>query len=344
MRFGTITLLGRPNVGKSTFLNAALGENLAIVSPVPQTTRDALLGVVHRPDAQLAFIDTPGVHRPRSELGRRMNSAALDALHTADVVVFMTDTLGLPDRVKRTRAAKARSQPSASVSDGPTVIHPGDVELLKLLPDTARCVLAINKVDRLRDKGQLLLLSEEFCKLREFESVVPICSRAMRDVELLLNVLEPLTPEGPQEFAEDDLTNQPTLFFAREYVREQVLLQTGREVPHASAVTIDTFDVGQGITTVAATIHVEKVGQRKILVGRGGTVIREIGRGARLRLQELLGNRVHLELFVRVTPRWRNAPRQLAEMGYETGRTDSASKIEDAPRRRKRPSNQKKRS
>ncbi len=372
MRFGTVTILGRPNVGKSTFLNAALGESLAIVSPVPQTTRDALLGVVNRPGAQFAFIDTPGVHRPRTELGKRMNSAALDALRSADLVVMMTDPLGLPERLQRekalTRRAASRAQtalraPEDASSDAPPpeasgrdenapsgppssfesgVLHPGDLELLKLVPSDARLVLAINKVDRVRDKGILLPLCDSFSRLRNFEAIVPISAKSTADVERLLAVLAPLLPEGPEGYPEDEYTNQPTLFFAREYVREQVLLQTGREVPHATAVTIERYEASRELTRVSATIHVEKVGQRKIVVGSGGTVIREIGRGARLRLEELIGGRVHLELFVRVTPRWRNAPRQLAEMGYDSASSDAGPGEPQPQQRRRRRSPQRK--
>ncbi len=330
MRFGNVILLGRPNVGKSTFLNGALGETLAIVSPVPQTTRDALLGVVHRPNAQLAFVDTPGVHRPRSELGRRMNSAAMDALPSADVVIFMTDVQGLAERARRSGAPAENNSADSTDPTHDRLLVPADVKLLDFVSREVPLILAVNKIDLLRDKSLLLPLSQAFHGLRAFQAIVPLSAKRDDDVARVLDVVEPLLPEGPPGYAEDDLTNRPTLFFVREYIREQILLQTGREVPHAAAVTVDKFEASPKLTRIAATIHVEKVGQRKIIVGSSGHGIREIGRGARLRIEALLGGRVHLELFVRVTPRWRNAPRQLAEMGYDIGSGHTPSELADA--------------
>lgn len=304
MRFGTVTLFGRSNVGKSTFLNAVLEQELAIVSPLPQTTRDALLGVVTREEAQLAFLDTPGVHRPKSELGRRMNHAAVEAARATDAVVFMTDVSVVPRGRKDEKADAARAE---------------DARILKQLPaaEATPSVLVVNKVDLLRDKSRLLPILEGYMALHAFRAVVPISALAEDGLERVLGELTELLPEGPAGYDEETLTDRPTRYFASEYVREQVLAAMRGEVPHAVAVSIDSFEEGK-IVRIAATLHVEKLGQRKILVGNGGSQIKAIGTAARQRIEALVGRKVFLELFVRVSPRWRDAPRQLAELGYST--------------------------
>jgi len=301
MRFGTIAIVGRANVGKSTFLNAALGEPLAIVSPLPQTTREALLGVVSTPEAQLAFLDTPGMHRARSELGRRMNSRAVEAARSADTVLFVSDT----DRL----IGKRRDL------DDP--IHPEDRELVTQLRPKAPLIVAINKLDLLHDTARLLPLLEAWTKLRDLVAVMPVSFRRPSDVARVVAELVKTMPEGPAGYPEDTLTDRPTSYFAREYVREAVLTSARGEVPHAVAVTLDEFDEGPTLVRIRATIHVEKLGQRKILVGQGGLMLKEIGTIARKRIEKLVGRKVFLGLFVRVTPRWKSAPRQLAELGYE---------------------------
>jgi GTP-binding protein Era len=299
MRFATVAIVGRANVGKSTFLNAALREPLAIVSPRPQTTRTNLLGIVHRDDAQLAFLDTPGLHKPRSELGRRMNAAALEAARLADVLLFMTDV-----SIERARG-KALS------------IDREDAELLAALPARTPAVAAVNKVDLCRDKGRLLPMLVELEKLRGFSAIVPVTLRDGRDAPLLLDALVQIAPEGRPGHPDDALTDRPTSYFAAEYVRESVLHATRAEVPHAVAVSVDEFSETPALVRIRATLHVEKPGQRKIVVGTGGATIREIGTSARKRIEALIERKVHLELFVRVTPRWRDAPRMLAELGHD---------------------------
>lgn len=300
MRFGTVALIGRTNVGKSTFLNAVLGTDLAIVSRRPQTTRDPLLGVVTRPDAQIAFLDTPGLHRPRSELGRRMNQSALDVLRAADAVIFMTDVRSLLGRADADRT------------------DPEDRQIIARLaaPEVTPAILVINKVDRLADKSRLLPFIAELNALYAFRATVPTSLLQKEDSERVLSELTALLPEGEPGYPADMLTDKPESYFAREYIREQVLETLRREVPHAVAVQIDAYDEGPPLTRISATIHVEKPGQRKIVVGEGGSMIRTIGTRARERIEGLIGHRVHLSLFVRVTPRWKNAPRQLAELGY----------------------------
>jgi GTP-binding protein Era len=299
MRFGTVAIVGRANVGKSTFLNAALGEPLAIVSPLPQTTRDTLLGVVHGEDAQLAFLDTPGLHREKNELGRRMNQSAREAVRSADVMLFVTDVAHL-----------------VGAGGKGATLGREDLALLEEVGKTMPAVAAVNKIDLLRDRGRLIPMLDALNQARNFEAIVPVSMRKPADVERLLRVLGEIVPEGPPGYDADTLTNQPTSFFVREYVREAVLTLARGEVPHAVAVSIDSYDDGP-LVRVEATIHVEKTGQRGILVGKGGEKLKAIGTQARQRIEAFVGRKVFLKLFVRVTPRWKSVPRQLAELGYE---------------------------
>jgi GTP-binding protein Era len=303
MRFGTVALVGRSNVGKSTLLNAILGEPLAAVSPRPQTTRDCLLGVLNRAKSQIAFLDTPGFHRPRTELGRRMNASAREAARGADVVVLMTDVSSL---VGARRDA---------------ALHPvleEDGRLFEGLPKESASLVVINKIDLLRDKAKLLPMIAAFRQMREDVVCVPVSALSEDGVALVVNEIEALLPEGPAAYDPSTLTDRSTAFFVREYIREQALLSARSEVPHAVAVSVDSFTESRHVVVIKATIHVEKPGQRTILVGRGGSKIKEIGTAARKRIEALIGQKVHLELFVRVTPRWKDVPRQLAELGYDS--------------------------
>jgi len=331
MRYGTIAIIGRSNVGKSTFLNSAIGMPLAIVSRLPQTTRDTLLGVVNSAQAQLAFVDTPGLHKPKNELGRRMNHEAIESLRNADAALFMTGALALeaPPAADQSGEGKSKAKPRASQARKKTgKAHSGsrrgsstelsDAELIAQLPTDLPTVLVINKIDRLRDKAKLLPVLQALGAQHPFAAVVPISAKTGDGVDRVLAEIAQLLPEQESRFAPDEVTDRPVAFFAREYIREQVLTMASREVPHAVAVTLDSIEESAQGMHVSATIHVEKVGQRAILVGHGGEMVREIGKAARARLAELTEQPVHLKLFVRVTERWRDVPRQLAELGYPT--------------------------
>ncbi|MFO0762316.1 MAG: GTPase Era [Byssovorax sp.] len=314
-RAGRVALIGRPNVGKSTLLNAALEQPLTIVSPTPQTTRDSILGVVHHRDAEIALLDTPGLHRPRTELGRVMNQTAREAARTADVIVFVTD-LPRPRREARGKDGEARAGDAAA---RPLAPHPGDLTLLADIGEGTPTVLVINKVDRLADKGRLFPLIEAFSRVRSFAAVVPISALRTSGIERVLDEVRALLPEAPWSFDIDDITDRPIRFFAAEYVREQILRATEAEVPHAVAVAIERFvePPGEGGTLhVDATIWVERPGQKRILIGRGGEMLKAIGTRARLRLEALAGRKVNLKLWVRVTPDWRESRAELGELGY----------------------------
>ncbi len=287
-------------MGKSTLLNAALEQPLAIVTSTPQTTRDTILGVVHVGGAEIALLDTPGLHRAESALSRAMNRSARNAAKSADVVVFVTD---LPEASGDTRRGTLRP-------------HPGDIALLSDLGEGQPTILVLNKVDRVRDKSTLLPLLDALAKVRAFEAIVPISAKKENGVVRVLDEVAKLLPEGEHRFGPDDITDRPTRFFAGEYVREQILLATKEEVPHATAVTIDAFEEKPKVMRIAATIHVERPGQKKILVGAGGAMLKEIGTRARARIEELIGCPVFLELFVRVTPGWRESRPLLDELGY----------------------------
>jgi GTP-binding protein Era len=311
-RAGTVALIGRPNVGKSTLLNAALEQPLSIVSPTPQTTRDAILGVVHRGAAEIALLDTPGLHRPRSELGRVMNQTAREAARIADVVVFIIET--------PVHARKLRDDQVPHVKP-----HPGDVILLADIGADKPTILVINKIDRSHDKGGILPIMEAYGKLREFAAVVPISALRENGVLHVLDEVAKLLPAQPWQHAADDITDRPIRFFAAEYVREQILRATQAEVPHATAVTIDRFlepaEGTKGAIHIDATICVERQGQKRILIGTGGEMLKRIGTDARMRIQELTGRKVNLKIWVRVLPAWRQSAAQLEELGYKSPRS-----------------------
>jgi GTP-binding protein Era len=289
-RSGTVAIVGRPNVGKSTLLNAAVGQRVAITSPKPQTTRDRILGVCHLDRGQIAFLDTPGLHRPRSALGVHMMRQAREALEGVDALVMMVEPAE----------------------------HPDDAHALRIVRDAARpAILAINKIDTAKDKRALLPLMASWQSRHEFAHLIPICARTGDGVARLLDALCDSLPEAEPAYPDDTLTDRPERFLAAELVREQILLQTSQEVPYASAVTIERFeDRRGGDSVIEAVVHVERPSQRKILVGEGGGRIREIGTRARLAISEALGRPVHLKLWVEVDADWSRDDDSLRRLGY----------------------------
>ena len=291
---GTVALLGRPNVGKSTLLNALCGERIAITSHHPQTTRDRIAGVVSRPNVQIVFLDTPGVHSSKNKLGDRMNHLASASAAEADVVIFMTD-VGI--------------QPQAKV-------RPEDLAILRTIPDDKPTILVVNKIDKVKPRELLFPVLEGHALARDFAAVVPIRALKGDGAERLIEEVAKLLPEGEPLYAEDEITDKPVRFFITEFIREQVLQRTREEIPHGVAVTIESFEENPKIFRIAVTIHVAKDSHKGILIGNGGAMLQAIGTAARKRAEALVGRKIHLSTFVRATPKWFDDDARLAEMGY----------------------------
>ncbi len=295
MRAGTIAIIGRPNVGKSTLLNVLLREHIAITSHHPQTTRDRIAGILTTDEAQFVFQDTPGIHMAQSRLGHRMNHVAEGTASECDVVVFMTD------------AARAE-------------VRPDDRAALAAIPADKKVVLVISKIDKVAEKARLFEVLAAHGQLREFAAVVPLSSKKKDGTDRLLDVLAELLPVGEPLFPVDELSDKPVRFFVAELVREQILIRTRMEVPHGIAVTIDQFEepqkVKKPVTRVTLTIHVSKESHKGIIIGQGGKMLATIGAAARRRAEALLGNQVHLDVRVRATPGWFDDAAQLVELGY----------------------------
>jgi GTP-binding protein Era len=295
---GFVTIIGRPNAGKSTLLNALAGEKLAIVSPKPQTTRNRVLGVINvpkqkgRPGAQIVLIDTPGVHRPESSLGRKMMAEVREALNGCDLALVITD--------------------AARKSDN------SDEFLLDVMKGAKTpAFLLLNKIDLLRgEKRQLLPLIEKYSKLRDFREVIPISARKREGLDLLLDKVIHGLPEGPHYFPEGQITDQPARFMAAELIREQVLFATSEEVPHSTTVMIEQFEEGAKLTRIAAVIFCEREGQKRILVGHRGEMLKKIGTAARIEIERMLGTKVFLELFVKVRRNWRESRGFVEELDW----------------------------
>ncbi len=296
-RSGFVCILGRPNAGKSTLLNALVGENLAIISPKPQTTRNRIQGIVHIPKskgrngAQIVLIDTPGVHKPDSSLGRKMMVEVREALEGCDLVLIIMDV---------TRK-----------------LDPRDEFALDLLRRAEmKAFLILNKIDVIREKSRLLPLIEEYRKLYDFAEVIPISALKRNGLDQLLDLVIAALPAGPAYFPEDQVTDQPARFMAAEIIREQILLNTSEEIPYATTVVIDSFEEGNRLTRIAATIYCEREGQKGILVGKGGQMLKKIGTAARLQIERMLGTKVFLELYVKTEPGWRDSRRFVEDLDW----------------------------
>jgi len=294
IRVGKIAIVGRPNVGKSTLLNALLGERIAIVSHHAQTTRDRIAGVLTAEDVQFVFLDTPGVHSARNRLGDRMNNVSTDATMECDVVLFLSDV----------------------GSDIKTSLSNIDQSIIKRLPGDKPVILVLNKIDRLKNKAVLLPLLGTIAKEHTFAAVVPISALKGSGTDRILKEVKDLLPEGELLFEEDELSDKPTRFFVSEFVREQILRKTHEEVPHGVAVTVESFDESKKIPHIDVVVHVDKESHKPIIIGKKGALLREVGTQARARVEELLGRHVHLAIRVRVSPKWYENDRDLSSMGY----------------------------
>jgi len=290
-RSGYVALIGRPNAGKSTLLNRLVGEKIAAVSNKPQTTRHKIQGIVTKPEGQIVFVDTPGVHKPGFLLNRRMMAAVHDAILSVDLLVLMRD---------------------ASVSTGN-----GDRFVFDLVKDSGKkAVLVLNKIDKVKEKGELLPLIEHYANEFQFEEILPISALKGEAIDNLLVQIIKHLPESDPIFGEDEMTDQPMRMIVAEMVREKILQSTGEEIPYVTAVVTEMFDESNpAMPKIFCAIYVERASQKKIIIGKGGARIRDVGTKARADIEKLLGTQVFLKLFVKVVENWRNQERNLDEIG-----------------------------
>jgi GTP-binding protein Era len=286
-----VALIGRPNAGKSTLLNRLVGQKIAAVSDKPQTTRFKIQGVITKPEGQVVFVDTPGVHQPGYELNRRMMAAVQDALMGVDLVCLIRD---------------------AAVSTGN-----GDRFVLDLVKRSEKpALLLLNKIDKLDDKSALLPLMDWYRNEYEWREIIPISALKDQMTDVLIESCLRHLPEGEPIFAEDELTDQTLRSMVSEIVREKILHVTGDEIPYVTAVVTEKFEeVREDFARIYCVIVVERTTQKKIIIGRGASRLKEIGISARREIEELLGHRCHLELFVKVEEDWRNREQLLNEFG-----------------------------
>jgi len=288
---GFISILGRPNVGKSTFFNKVLGDKISIVTNKPQTTRNRISGIKNFPDAQMIFLDTPGIHKPKNPLNRAIVKAAQETIGNADILLMLVE----------------------ANSD----VRQHDVLITESLRSVkVPVLLVINKID-LIEKKYLLPLIDKFRKLYNYKEIFPICALNGEGITDLVNSIKDNLPEGPRLFPEDILTDATERFIASEFIREQITIFTKQEIPYSSAVVVDSFkeDEDKNLIKISATINVEKESQKAIMIGKRGIMLKNIGTQARKHMENLFGARVFLELFVRVRKDWTNSERMLTEFG-----------------------------
>lgn len=288
IRAGFVTLVGKPNVGKSTILNTILEHKVAIVSPRPQTTRIPLRGILNRPDAQIVFTDTPGIHKPRHELGQLMVKLAQQAIPDADIICFVVDISTPPTQLDRRIAAQVKRSTSPQF-------------------------LVLNKVDlRPRNGPQF----EAYRSLGSWDMEIAVSARTGDGVSSLVDALVAHLPMGEPLYPEDWIVDQSRQYLAAEMVREKVLRFTEEEVPHAVAVEIEEWEERETLTYIRMTINVERAGQKGIIIGAGGAMLKQIGQAARADIEQMVERPVYLDLWVKVRPDWRNDPASLGWLGY----------------------------
>lgn len=289
-KFGFVAVVGRPNAGKSTLVNRLVGQKVAIVTSRPQTTRNRIQGIVNRPTAQVVLIDTPGLHRPDSALGRQMMGevdAALDAVDVLALIIDASEEIGQGDR---------RAMERASRFEGTRI-------------------LLLNKIDRV-SKARLLPVIEAAGKAGNFAEIIPISALTGDGVDRVLEKFIQYIPAGEAKFPADQYTDQPERFLAAEIIREKAMERTTQEVPHAVAVLVDSFEESGKLIRIRATIYVEREGQKGILIGRSGASLKRIGTAARKELEEILGAKIFLELYVKVQQNWRDNPQLVRQLDW----------------------------
>ena len=291
MKTGFIGIIGRPNVGKSTLLNSILGENIAITTDKPQTTRNTIRGIYTRSDVQMVFIDTPGIHKPHSKLGAYMTESAVNTFKEVDVVLFLVDS---------------------DINKGP-----GDRYILDKLKeiDTPK-ILVINKIDAMEPE-YFRSIYEEYSSMGIFDDVFGTSALEGRNVEKLLGRIEDFLEEGPMFFPEDMVTDHPERFIVSEIIREKLLLYLEDEVPHGVAVEIESYSEEPEITRIGAVIYCERKSHKGIIIGKQGKKLKGVGKAARLEIEALLGTKVFLELWVKIKENWRDSDLALSNFGYK---------------------------
>lgn len=307
MKSGFVSIIGAPNAGKSTLLNALVGEKLAIVTSKPQTTRTRIQGILNlkaakgRPAAQIIFVDTPGVHRPDSRLNRRMLQEIHEALESRDLILLIVDASEKSNPANQQALEMVKQyvgeQPAPKSGSQPGVQPSSAAEKVFLL---------LNKVDSV-PKQSLLPLIERWSRLHDFQEIIPISAKIGDGLDVLQEKIVRALPEGPRYFPEDQLTDQPERFLAAEIVREKILEKTGKEVPYAIAVMIERYEELEKLVRISATIYCEREGQKGILIGKRGERLKAIGTEARLELERFLRKKIFLELHVKIKPDWRES-------------------------------------
>lgn len=292
-RSGFVSVLGRPNAGKSTLVNALVGAKVAIVADKPQTTRTTIQGVMHLPGAQVVFVDTPGIHKADTAMNRRMMDAVRKALHERDLLLFLVDS-----------AREFGEQDKRAV------------DVLKRVETPALAVF--NKTDLFKDKSRLLLLIDKYREAHAFSDYIPVSAKTGDGLDELRRAILERLPEGPAYFPEDHITDQPERFLAAELIREKILHVTRQEVPHSVTVAVDKWQEEGRLTRIYATIYVERGGQKGIVIGAGGSVLKTIGSQAREEMELLFGRRIFLDLHVKVQPAWRENPAFLNMLDWRT--------------------------
>ena len=297
MKSGFIALVGRPNVGKSTLLNAIIGRKIAITSDKPQTTRNIIQGIYTDNDSQMIFIDTPGIHKPKNRLGKILNKEAYISMDDVDIILFLVD-----------------------ITEN---LGKGDKFIIDLFKNTSKpVILVINKIDRL-PKSEILHKIEEYKDLYDFDEIVPVSAVKGDNIDRLISILKGKLTDNIKYYEDDVVTNVSNSFMISEIIREKILELTHEEVPHSVNVVTEDISYDKNVVNIKAMIVIDRENLKRIIIGKQGTMIKEIGRRARIEIEELLGKKVYLELFVKVIEKWRDREKYLNEIGYRDFKLDN---------------------
>ena len=297
MKSGFIALVGRPNVGKSTLLNAIMGRKIAITSDKPQTTRNIIQGIYTDNDSQMIFIDTPGIHKPKNRLGKILNKEAYISMDDVDIILFLVD-----------------------ITEN---LGKGDKFIIDLFKNTSKpVILVINKIDRL-PKSEILHKIEEYKDLYDFDEIVPVSAVKGDNIDRLMSILKGKLTDNIKYYEDDVVTNVSNSFMISEIIREKILELTHEEVPHSVNVVTEDISYDKNVVNIKAMIVIDRENLKRIIIGKQGTMIKEIGRRARIEIEELLGKKVYLELFVKVIEKWRDREKYLNEIGYKDFKLDN---------------------